>query len=217
MADDEPTFDVVLEDLEPIEVACILNGLSMTMLRAAETGHRAHAIATKNVISQFFREHREVARHLLLESGFGGEAVVGLSDSLEEHLGVRVVDGEVVDAEGMTQIDVEGPDDEIPVRVIDTSPLEDEVELRIRGMRGAVWQLLDVLKHGGESFARQGGEGPIASATITLSVLKQAEPVVSDVENAEDFGTGTAGSLDDDELRELLDVEVEILEEAGDE
>ena len=107
-----------------------------------------------------------------------------------------------------------GDPDEIPVRAIDTSPLEDEVELRIRGTRGAVWQLLGVLKHGSESFARQGGGGPVASAVIAFGVLERAEPVIGNVENAEDFSAGSGGSLNTDELRAILDVEVEVLEEA---
>lgn len=108
--------------------------------------------------------------------------------------------------------------DEIPVRVVDPTPLEDIVELRIRGVRGAVWQLLGVLKHGGEQAAiagENGHPGWRASAAIALGVLEQAEPAVGDVEDADDFGTGTMGSLDPDELRDLLDVEYDVLERAS--
>lgn len=110
-------------------------------------------------------------------------------------------------------------DNEIPIRVVDTTPLEDVVELRIRGVRGGVWQLLGVLKHGGERGAaagEMGHDGWRASAAIALGVLEQSEPEVADVEGAEDFGEGSLGSLSIEECRELLDVDVEVIEEADD-
>lgn len=103
--------------------------------------------------------------------------------------------------------------DEIPVETIDTKPLRDMVELRIRGPRAAVIQSLNPLKRGIEVTLANpnAGRGPLSSSLIATEIVKA---IHSDIHKTgiEDVPDGIM-EADPNDIASMIDVEIVEVEE----
>lgn len=95
---DDPTFDLTLEDRSAADVRLVLSGLSLAAMQAARA-QPEKADRAEGLLEDFMRENRDAVRALMLEAtGQEVEFIARVDDDLKEHLGIDVVDGEVIDA-----------------------------------------------------------------------------------------------------------------------
>lgn len=97
---EEPTFDLTLDDAPAEDLAILMSGVSHMMMQAAQAGSEKRLIQFGELNQRLMVENPEAARYLLLESDVSEFVqMVDLDDDTAEQLGVKLVDGEVVDAD----------------------------------------------------------------------------------------------------------------------
>lgn len=113
---DDPTFDLELPDTSAAELAVILSGISKETLYAIQAaaanpgdpGPARHLDVLDGLTARLLTENREAARHLFLESDAGEFLKTAtFPDETLDDLGLELVDGQLYDTEGMTDIEVE--------------------------------------------------------------------------------------------------------------
>lgn len=106
--DEDPTFDLELEATAE-DLAVLLSGVSHMMLEAVRGGSEERLEQFGELNKRLLNENPEAARYMLLEDETVGKFahVADLDDETEENLGIRLIDGEVYDAENLTDIDIE--------------------------------------------------------------------------------------------------------------
>lgn len=110
-SDEEPTFDIGLEDATVDDLVALMSGLTREQAQAARaatvTGDDERLEHLKALAVRLLTENPEAARYLMLESELADDTVIDLPPDVFAELGVTKVGGELHDAEEFTDIEVE--------------------------------------------------------------------------------------------------------------
>lgn len=106
MTDD--THTVTIPDATDNQAVIILVGISYVMLEAAEHQSKQRVIQAGELQEKVLKQNPDVYRHALLEGDVAEYVhVEALPEDVLDLLGLELVDGDLYDADRMTDIDVE--------------------------------------------------------------------------------------------------------------
>lgn len=111
---DTETFDLELKDATPEDFAVITGGISLMMVESIKAlkqgaGTEPALEHQSALMERLLRENRDATRYMLLNADVNEYVHVAgeLSDSLLDDLGLEQIGDGFVDAESLTDIDVE--------------------------------------------------------------------------------------------------------------
>lgn len=108
-SNDDPTFTLTLEDATAEQLAMIESGLAHQTRFALAHGADDMAQMASDTAMQLLMENPEFGRRMLFEGKKTGGFIIGdVSDEVKDALDIEVVDGEIMDARNLTQIDIDG-------------------------------------------------------------------------------------------------------------